>query len=398
MNLRSELPFWLLKNGLTHTFPSLQENLSCDALVVGGGISGALLVHELSARGIDCVLVDRRHIAFGSTSASTGLLQYEIDKPLVELIPLVGKGNAERAYLMGVEAIRYLERVCGKDCGFTRHPSLMIAKDTSHVARLRSEYEARSKAGLDVEWLERPELQKDYGIPRPAAIRSAIGAEVDPYRLTHRLLKKASERGARVFDRTELIRYSQEKRSVVAYTENKFRIRAKRIFFATGYEITEWIPKDIVKISSTYAFVSEPIEDFEWWNQKALLWESGKDYLYARTTSDGRVLIGGEDDELQNGDRRDARVESKTLELARAFQRLMPHSPLLTVAFAWAGAFGHTKDGLAYIGPHESFPRGYFSLGFGGNGITFSAMAAEILADLHQGKTNSDAAIYTFSR
>lgn len=398
MNLRSDLPFWLLKNGLTHTFPSLEENLSCDALVVGGGISGALMVHELSTRGIECVLVDRRHIAFGSTSASTGLLQYEIDKPLVELIPLVGQANAERAYLMGVEAIRYLERVCGNNCGFTRHPSLMIAKDRSHVARLQSEYGARSAAGLAVEWLERSELEKDYGIPRLGGIRSKIGAEVDPYCLAHRLMKKASEQGARIFDRTELIRYTHEKRSVVAHTGNKFRIRAKRIFFATGYEITEWIPKDIVKISSTYAFVSEPIEDFDWWNQRALLWESGEAYLYARTTSDGRVLIGGADDEVQNGDHRDARVESKSEKLARAFQRLMPHAPSLTVAFSWAGAFGHTKDGLAYIGPHPSFPRGYFALGFGGNGITFSAMAARILADLHQDKPNQDAAIFTFNR
>lgn len=195
MNLRSELPFWLLKNGLTYTFPALEEDLSCDALVVGGGISGALLVYELSLRGIDCVLVDRRHVAFGSTSASTGLLQYEIDKPLVELTELVGRAKAERAYLMGVEAIRYLARASGKDCGFTRRQSLMIAKDRSHVARLRLEFVARSAAGLDVDWLERSDLEKHYGISRLGAIRSTIGAEVDPYSLAHRLLKKASENG-----------------------------------------------------------------------------------------------------------------------------------------------------------------------------------------------------------
>ena len=45
--------------------------------------------------------------------------------------------------------------------------------------------------------------------------------------------------------------------------------------------------------------------------------------------------------------------------------------------FAWSGTFGKTKDSLPYIGPYKKTPNTYYALGFGGNGITFSVIAAE---------------------
>src|ERR1700722_4579056 len=82
VNLTSELPFWTVRDGLQQVYPPLTRDLKCDALVIGGGISGALLSHQLVRNGVDCVLIDRRDIGHGSTSASTALLQYEIDTPL----------------------------------------------------------------------------------------------------------------------------------------------------------------------------------------------------------------------------------------------------------------------------------------------------------------------------
>src|SRR5580704_10188779 len=103
MNLTSDLPFWTVRNGLIRVYPALEDDICCEALIVGGGISGALLGQELVKRGIDCVLIDQRDIGYGSTSASTALLQYEIDTPLYELRQQVGAPAAERAYVLGIE-------------------------------------------------------------------------------------------------------------------------------------------------------------------------------------------------------------------------------------------------------------------------------------------------------
>ena len=83
--------------------------------------------------------------------------------------------------------------------------------------------------------------------------------------------------------------------------------------------------------------------------------------------------------------------------LVRRFHGFYPHAQI-EPAFGWAGLFGSTKDGLAYIGSHPSFPRAYFALGFGGNGITFSEIASRILADVFLGRENRDAKIFRFDR
>ncbi|MFN7100263.1 MAG: FAD-dependent oxidoreductase, partial [Flavobacterium sp.] len=76
MKLKSSEPFWLVKNGILHSYPSLQENISTDILVVGGGITGSLIAHQCIEDGHKTVLIDRREIGHGSTSATTSMLQY----------------------------------------------------------------------------------------------------------------------------------------------------------------------------------------------------------------------------------------------------------------------------------------------------------------------------------
>jgi len=77
MNLTSSHPFWSVNNGLLENYPSLQHDAMCDAVVIGGGISGALVAFALAEAGIKTVVIDKRDIGAGSTSASTALPQYE---------------------------------------------------------------------------------------------------------------------------------------------------------------------------------------------------------------------------------------------------------------------------------------------------------------------------------
>ncbi len=75
----------------------------------------------------------------------------------------------------------------------------------------------------------------------------------------------------------------------------------------------------------------------------------------------------------------------------------MPHTDL-HIAHAWSGTFGETKDGLAYIGESPEWPECYFALGFGGNGITYSALAGDLLVRLWQGETPDDLSLFRFGR
>jgi glycine/D-amino acid oxidase-like deaminating enzyme len=70
----------------------------------------------------------------------------------------------------------------------------------------------------------------------------------------------------------------------------------------------------------------------------------------------------------------------------------------LEVAYRWAGTFGETKDGLPYIGQIRQMPRCHFALGFGGNGVVYSAVASEIIRDALLERPNANARLFRFDR
>jgi glycine/D-amino acid oxidase-like deaminating enzyme len=400
MDLRSGSAFWPIQNGLLQTYPTLREDASCEVVVIGAGITGALVAHRLTLEGADVMVLDRRDVASGSTSASTALLQYEIDTPLSKLASMIPESDALRAYRLGLEAINEIESLVGElgdSCGFTRRKSLQFASRQRDTKALREEYEMQLRHGFEVQYLEQSDLEQISSIRAPGAMISEGDAQVDPFRLTHRLLQSASQRGARVHDRTEVKSVKPEGAGITIKTSDGVLIHAKRVVFATGFESHQYLKQNVGKLLSTFVLITEPLETFQGWPEKALIWETANPYLYMRSTEDHRAIIGGEDVPFATAHRQAALVARKTLVLERRFKKLFPEIPF-EVAYTWAGTFGETKDGLAYIGQTAEFPNAYFALGFGGNGITYSLTASRIIADLFFGRTNSDAHIYRFER
>jgi len=68
-------------------------------------------------------------------------------------------------------------------------------------------------------------------------------------------------------------------------------------------------------------------------------------------------------------------------------------------AFAWAGTFAETPDGLPYFGAHAQYgPRVLFAMAYGGNGITYSALGADLLAASIKRRRHPLAALFGFER
>lgn len=367
---------------------------------MGAGISGALVANQLCRAGYKVVVVDRRHVGLGSTAASTALLQYEIDKPLHELMKLVGDKNAIKSYQLCRKAIADIEKICHQlndNDLFLAKPSFQFASAKKDVAALKNEYLLRKKAGFTIQWLEEDQMNKKFGFSRSAGLLSQDGAEADAYKLTHSLLKTCIAKGLQVFDNTEVIQIRHHKNEVELITVNKKRIRARKLIIACGYESQQYIPQKVQELHATYAIASEPYEQKNFWYKNALIWETATPYLYLRTTSDNRIIIGGKDIPFSNPNKRDGLLNQKTKSLERSFAKLFPQIPFKT-DFKWTGTFASTKDGLPYIGSIRQRPNTYFALGFGGNGITFSSIAANIIKDLLAGKKNNNAAIFKFDR
>lgn len=206
MDLKSGFPFWAVKNGLMYAFPQLDTDLSCDVVVMGAGITGALIADELAGHGHDVVVVDRRDVCWGSTSASTALLQYEIDTHATELVSLYDQTSALLAYQSSLRAITEIGDIAQDvgDVDFANCGSLYYASNRGDLPGLADEFAWRKQHGFPVRWLSSDVLKDEYGLKAPAAILSSVAARVDPYRLASKLLERMQAQGARVFDRTKV--------------------------------------------------------------------------------------------------------------------------------------------------------------------------------------------------
>jgi glycine/D-amino acid oxidase-like deaminating enzyme len=400
MNVRSNEPFWLIKNGLLYTYPSLRENITCEVLIVGGGITGALMAHSFVERGYQTVLIDKREIANGSSSATTSMLQYEIDVPLYKLSSMIGEEGAAGCYRACRDAIYKLsdlvERI-NSPAGFEKKESVYFSSNTKDLKWLKKEFEARKNAGFAVTWLDKDTIRQKYGLVAEGAILSADGGSVDAFRLAHDVLHYNSSKGLRVYDKTTLKKVKYENTHLSVETGTGAIITAGKIVYCTGYETQDMLPQKIVKLKSTYAIVSEKNAALTDDICNTLFWNTDAPYLYMRTTSDGRLLAGGGDENFKNAVRRNALLDSKKDKLVKIVQQCLPEVDFIE-DFVWSGTFGETRDGLPYIGEHPKFPNSYFVLGFGGNGITFSVLGMDIIPDIMEGNPDPLAKYFRFGR
>ena len=365
-------------------------------LVIGAGITGAMIADALSAAGLKVAVVDKRGPAKGSTTASTALVQYEIDTPLSQLSRKIGKADAVRAWRRSKLAVDALKVRFGKlkNVDLAYRDTLYLAGNDLDRRGLAHEHVARRAAGFASRYLDQKTLRMDFGIERAAALLSYENMVIDPRKTTLALLCTATEQGAKLFAPVEIVGINAERSGVTVMAANGKMARCRQLVFATGYELPDCVPRAGHKIHSTWAFatVAQPRQ---LWRQQCTIWEASDPYLYIRTTSDGRVICGGEDEEFADEERRDALLARKTAILRRKLGRLLPRIDT-TVAFAWTGTFGGTPTGLPTIGRVPSMPNCWVALGYGGNGISYARVAADIICGALTGRSDIDADLYDF--
>ncbi|HWB39922.1 MAG TPA: FAD-dependent oxidoreductase [Gemmatimonadales bacterium] len=401
MDLTTGVPFWLVKDGLTATYPKLAQDRRCDVAIIGGGITGAMVGQRFAEEGFHTVLLEGREMGYGSTGASTALLQYELDTHLTDLGSRYGAAAAGRCYQLCAEAIEGIGRLVaaiGADADFRTCRSLYLASHRRDVRALEREWRARRQLGLEVDLLAPGDIRSRFSFERPAALLTHLAGEVDPLRLTHALLAAGLRDGLEIYDRTGVARYQSDRKGVLLETADGWRIRARKAVFATGYNLPPFFPRRAVRLTSTFVMATAPLTTFEGWGEdRCLIWETARPYLYARTTRDGRAILGGADLPFK-GARKLERVQDRQTErLAGQFAHLFP-GIRFEVDWSWAGAFAASEDGLPYVGTAPDFPNGLVALGHGANGVVWAYVAARVLADLFVGRDSPDAALFRIGR
>ena len=396
-DLRTGRPVWAARRALPVPHRRLSRDIATDVLVVGAGITGAMVADALSTEGFRVAVVDRRGPAEGASAASTALVQHEIDTPLTKLSRSIGKRDAIRAWRrsrLAVDALAVRLSELGVDAA--RRDTLYLAGNVLNSGELQREHEARLAAGFAGRFVGRRELQTHFGIRAAAAIMGYGDLVLDPRETTRALLRAACKSGARIYSPVDISDIDAAKSRVIATAANGRTIRARHLVLATGYEFPKPVPQRGHKIVSTWA-IATVRQPSKLWPGQCMIWEAADPYLYVRTTSDGRVICGGEDEAFSDAVKRDALIARKTATLRRKLARLLPRIDT-RADFAWTGSFGETASGLPTIAPIPRMPNCWAALGYGGNGTTYARIAADVIAGALAGRPDADADLFGFAR
>lgn len=397
-DLRTDKPLWAATPGISVEIAERPSRSSYDIVILGAGISGALMAQALADGRRRILMLDRRPPVHGSTMASTAMIQHELDTPLHQLATMVGEDNARRAWRRSARAVEGLADLIehlGIACNFERRQTLYLSGDEYGLRALHAEAEVRERAGLDVRYLKGTELKEEFALERTAALVSNASASANPAQMTAGLLAATRSRGVEIVSPVEVTDFRETRDGVVLATSIGHLVTAAEVIACTGYEFLEAMQHPAHRIVSTWAIATEPHAQRPNWLKDFLVWEGSDPYLYFRSTPDGRIIAGGEDEN-------DPRAHLDRDKGARKFARIREQLEVLfqhsigPLAYGWAAPFGTTATGLPIIDHVPGMSHVHAVMGFGGNGITFSKIAAELIASRLNEKPDPDAALFRY--
>ena len=402
VKLRRGRSIWLPAPDRAARYPLLRGHHDTDIAIVGAGMTGAMIAALFAEAGVRVMVVDAARAGHGSTAASTALLLQEPDYTLSALGSLYSSARARRLWQLSHEATAAFIKTIKRfkiSCDFTTRDSIYYTLD--HHATLRRDCEQRKRAGFAGKLLDPDTMRTITGIENATGILTKGNARLNPVKACRGLLKAATRKGARVFERSEVRRVRPVDAGVRLYCPNG-TIDAKQVVIATGYATKYFRPlAGRFRMRRTYVLATDRI------NARVrrriglndvMLWDTERPYHYVRWTDDGRLLLGGEDRPVKPGVSRGSQFAKAAQELREYFDTVLPPLQDVGVSGAWEGLFAMTPDGLPFIGPHRRYPRHLFALGYGGNGMSFAALAARILLERWNGVESDDHELFAFNR
>ena len=345
-------------------YPRLNEDVSCDLLVIGSGIAGLSSAYEAARFGAKVVVIDRGEITGGMTARTTAHLASELDDYYSELIRAVGEDQA-RLYRESQEAaINRVEAICRDeniDADFERLPGYLVAARSEDGKQLEDEYEACRSLGLDVEWSDSAPIPLPEGTK---ALRFPDQARFHPLKYCAGLARAIERHGGRLFSKTAYVSHDESEGGLTIKTEEGRTIQTGAALFATNSPVN-----DLVKVHTkqvpmrTYAMAGKvaagSVED-------ALVWDTLDAYHYVRLqpAGDGQdwLIVGGEDH--RSGTAND--MEERFTRLEKwARERF----PVASFDYRWSGQVMEPADFMPYSG-RDGSDRIYLHSGDSGQGMT----------------------------
>ncbi len=166
---------------------------------------------------------------------------------------------------------------------------------------------------------------------------------------------------------------------------------------ATGYN-TELFTKRAFGIkTTTFNVATKPINNIEDIYKGVIVRDNEDPYNYLRTTSDNRIIIGGEDINFLPDIFNEELCNKSYDKLEQRLKNLFPNINI-EIEYRYCGAFSSTQDNLGFLGKDPNNSKLWYCLGYGANGILFAVLGGIMLSKLYLGEVHEDLHLFKVGR
>lgn len=352
-----------------------------DVAVVGGGIAGCSAALHLAKRGLKVALLEARSVGYGASGRSGGQTIFGLAASQQTLAALVGTGDARLLFDLSIEGLDLMQSLIrdhGIDCDYRANHLHVAVKPRQRreleqwAEELQNHYAYRSVSVLDREQL-RAHLASDRYLGGLLDTRSG---HLHPLKYTLGLARAAESLGVKIFENTQVLRYTDGAPIQVHGAEGV--LRCQQLVLCGGAYLGQVAPvlaKRILGVG-TYIIATQALAGPR---ARALLPTNAAvadlNWIldYFRLSADHRLLFGG-------------RVSYSGLEprrLAESMRRRMlcvfPSLGDIQVERAWGGYLDITMSRAPNFGRLAS--NVYYLQGFSGHGLALTGLGGKLVAE-----------------
>jgi glycine oxidase len=338
--------------------------------VVGAGIVGSAIAHELASRGARVQLIDSRGVGRGATRASAGILAPQIEGHIPELRKL-----AARSLALYDDFIRRVERDSRRSIEYNRNGTLQVALDDQEAAVLAADAQALARNGVEYALLDRESTKRAM----PALSDRATSALLVPSHgyvaasaLTEAVVDAARSHGVRLI--TTTVRSIDGASDTPRVTTDEGIIESDVVVVASGSwsvpsRPAEGPPVKPIRGQLVQLRCDAPLGGHVIWGQAC----------YLVPWSDGSVLVGATVEDVGFDERPTAEGVRRLLSAAIG---LVPSLELAQFEEVRVGFRPKASDELPIIGRSETMPSVFYAVGHYRNGVLLAPLTAALMADL----------------
>ncbi|HUQ97282.1 MAG TPA: FAD-dependent oxidoreductase [Chitinophagaceae bacterium] len=344
-----------------------------DVVIVGGGMTGITTALLLQKSGKKCLVAEAHTLCFGTTGGTTAHLNTFFDTPYNTIKKDFGIEDAQtvaRAARQALDLVKENVTTYNIDCGWEEKSGFVYAQNEDQEKELQQMLEASLEAGVSVAF--------SGAIPVPVPFTKAIvftgQAQFHPTKYVLALAKAFEEAGGVILQNCAVTAVTDEEPLVIETSLG--HLKSSKLIYATH------IPPGINLLhfrNAPYRSYAMAVTLKDGNYPTDLTYDMYDPYHYYRMQEvDGKkyLIAGGEDHKTGH----EPNTEKCFLNL-EAYLRT--YFDIDEVAFKWSSEYFEPSDGLAYIGHLPGSSENiYVATGYGGNGMTYSHIAARALHDL----------------